>query len=42
VVDVSLHDEFLEALTYWSYLALPEASQDALWERILTEDDERR
>ena len=38
----SVHDEFLEGMTYQSYFALPEASQDALWERILAEDDEWR
>ncbi|MBM4460174.1 MAG: hypothetical protein FJ011_20825 [Chloroflexi bacterium] len=37
----SLQDEFLEGLTYQAYFALPEASQDALWERIFAEDDER-
>jgi hypothetical protein len=38
----SLQDEFLEGLTYQAYFALPEASQDALWERIFAEDDDRR
>jgi hypothetical protein len=34
----SVHDEFLEGMTYQSYFALPEASQDALWERIFAEE----
>ncbi|MBM4460172.1 MAG: hypothetical protein FJ011_20815 [Chloroflexi bacterium] len=34
----SLQDEFLEGLTYQAYFALPEASQDALWERIFAEE----
>ena len=34
----SVQDEFLEGMTYRSYFALPEASQDALWERILAEE----
>lgn len=38
----SVQDEFLEGMTYRSYFALPEASQDALWERIFAEVDERR
>ena len=34
----SQQDEFLEGLTYQAYFALPEASQDALWERIFAEE----
>ncbi|OIO93979.1 MAG: hypothetical protein AUK03_07435 [Anaerolineae bacterium CG2_30_64_16] len=34
----SPQDEFLEGMTYRSYFALPEASQDALWERIFAEE----
>jgi hypothetical protein len=37
----SVQDEFLEGMTYRSYFALPEASQDTLWGRILAEVDER-
>ncbi|MFQ5855154.1 MAG: hypothetical protein ACE5LU_05875 [Anaerolineae bacterium] len=35
----SLQDEFVEGLTYEEYFALPEVEQDALWNRIFTEEE---
>jgi len=37
-----IQDHIFEGLTYQVYFALQEASQDALWERIFAEDDERK
>jgi hypothetical protein len=32
-------DEFIEGVSYSQYLALSEAEQDAIWERIFAEDE---
>jgi len=34
----ALDDVFLEGMTYREYFALPEAGQDALWDRIFMEE----
>ena len=35
----SLQDEFISGLTYWSYFALPETEQDAMWAQIFAEEE---